>query len=299
ARETSEAGGSGLHARALTSYVLREGAVDYPIDKSPLIVGRGSDADIVLSGSLVSRRHAEFHETEAGIVVIDLDSRNGVFVNDLPIASPTALLIGDKLTIGDNVFVLSEIDASGDEERTPLPELNALRESGRVPAGTHARETEASRAEDASLATRRADALHLLSNVADKALALGRGQEAEHVLGTHLVAALSDAAAGRSVAPEVARLAAQYAVKLATATFKASWLDFAFRLYEALGQTMPLPIVDEMYTVLRHVRGIDRELLRHYIDFLQARATQLSPPERFVLQRLEGLERLAAWHPAN
>ena len=68
---------------------------------------------------------------------------------------------------------------------------------------------------------------------------------------------------------------------------------------DALEQGYPLPIVDEMYTVLRHVRGIDRELLRRYTDFLHARAAQLSPPERFVLQRLEGLERLAAWHPAG
>ena len=287
-----------MQARAFTSYALREGAVHHWVNKSPLVVGRGSDADIVLSGSLVSRRHAEFHETEAGMVVIDLASRNGVYVNGVAITSPTALLIGDELTIGDNVFVLSEIPALRQEEPTPGPDLKAIRESGRAPAGTHATLSEPG-TEEASVATRRADALHLLSNVADKALALGRGQEAEHVLGSHLVAALSDAAAGRAVAPEVARLAAQYAVKLATATSKPSWLDFAFRLYNALGETIPLPIVDEMYTVLRHVRGIDRDLLRLYIDFLQTRTAQLSPPERFVLQRLEGLERLAAWHPAS
>jgi hypothetical protein len=287
---------------------LREGTVDHPLSKTPLFVGRGSDADIVLAGPLVSRRHAEFHETEAGVVVIDLDSQNGVFVNDVPIARPTALLIGDKVTIGDNEFVLTEVGSvrqsrrsdpelelrPPSEGRRSEPELNPIRESGRVPAGTYA-----SSSEEPSIATRRADALHLLSNVADKALALGRGQEAEHVLGTHLVAALSDAVSGRAVAPEVARIAAQYAVKLASATGKASWLDFAFRLYEALATTIPLPIVDEMYTVLRHVRGIDRELLRRYTDSLDARAAELSPPERFVLQRLEGLERLAAWHPAN
>ena len=61
---------------------------------------------------------------------------------------------------------------------------------------------------------------------------------------------------------------------------------------------MPLPIVDEMYTVLRRVRGLDRELLLMYIEQQRARP-DLSPPERFVLQRLEGLGRLAAWHPAG
>ncbi|HYQ41120.1 MAG TPA: FHA domain-containing protein [Polyangiaceae bacterium] len=296
ASETSDPQGtsdSGLQTRTRPAYALREGLVDYPLNHTPLVVGRGSDADIVLSGPLVSRRHAEFHETEAGVVVIDLGSQNGVLVNDVPIETPTALLIGDRVTIGDNDFVLTELSSARDERTSGL-ELKSIRESSRVPAGTHA-----STAEESAIATRRADALHLLSNVADKALALGRGHEAEHVLGTQLVAILSDAVAGRAVAPEVARTAAQYAVKLATATGKASWLDFAFRLYDALSATIPLPIVDEMYTVLRHVRGIDRELLRRYRDFLQARVEELSAPERFVLQRLEGLERLAAWHPAN
>jgi len=291
--QPQQSGDSGLHARAPTRYALLEGEVHHPLHKSPLLVGRGSDADILLTGPLVSRRHAEFHETEAGIVVLDLGSQNGVLVNGTPITGPTALLLGDKITVGDNEFELTEL-AGERAERTSGFELNSNRESSRVPAGTHTLT-----AEEASVATRRADALYLLGNVADKALALGRGPEAEHVLGTHLVATLSDAVAGRSVAPEVARIAAQYAVKLATATGKASWLDFAFRLYEALRETIPLPIVDEMYTVLRHVRGIDRELLRRYADFLHARASELSPPERFVLSRLEGLERLAAWHPAS
>lgn len=293
AKEASNSRDSGLHARTLPSYALREGTVHHPLNKSPLLVGRGSDADIVLTGALVSRRHAEFHETEAGIVVIDLGSQNGVLVNGSPISGPTALLLGDKVTVGDEEFELTELPAQRAErtsgfERTPIRESSPLPPSPPEPTP-----------EEASVASRRADALHLLSNVADKALALGRGAEAEHVIGTHLVATLSDAAAGRSVAPEVARIAAQYAVKLASATGKASWLDFAFRLYEALGETIPLPIVDEMYTVLRHVRGIDRELLHRYADFLHARAAELSPPERFVLSRLEGLERLAAWYPAS
>ena len=296
AKDASDArgsGDSGLRARALPSYALREGTVHHPLSKRPLLVGRGEGADIVLTGPLVSRRHAEFHETEAGIVVIDLGSQNGVLVNGSPIAGPTALLIGDKVTVGDDEFELTELPPER-AARTSGFERNPSRESSRVPADTTERTHE-----EASVSTRRADALHVLGNVADKALALGRGAEAEHVLGTHLVATLSDAAARRTVAPEVARIAAQYAVKLATATGKPSWLDFAFRLYEALNETIPLPIVDEMYTVLRHVRGIDRDLLRRYADLLHSRAADLSPPERFVLSRLEGLERLAAWHPAS
>jgi hypothetical protein len=273
------------------AFALREGAVEHPLTKSPIVLGRGSGADIVVAGPLVSRRHAELRDTDYGLQVTDLASRNGVFINGEKVTEPTLLNAGDSLAIGDSTFVLVELPSPIDRQAT-WSDVRAARESERVLASSYT-------SDEVSVATRRADALQLLGGVVDKALALGRGAEAEHVIGTHLVAALSDATAGRGVAPEVARSAAQYAVKLATATGKAAWLDFAFRLYNALGQTIPLPIVDEMYTVLRRVRGLDRELLRSYTSFLRAHSDRLSAPERFVLQRLEGLDRLAAWHPAS
>ena len=290
ASEADKAVGSGLRARATSSYVLRRGSVEHPLSKSPLILGRGAGVDIVLGGPLISRRHAELRRTDEGLMVTDLGSRNGVFVNGHAISAPTRLADGDSLGLGDDTFVLIEVQDAAQRQAT-WTEMRAVRESSPAPLGVYA-------SDEVSVATRRADALQMLGGVVDKALALGRGQEAEHLIGSHLVAALSDATLGRGVAPEVARSAANYAVKLATVTGKATWLDFAFRLYLALGETIPLPIVDEMYTVLRHVRSIDRELLRSYIDQLRNRA-DLSAPERFVLQRLEGLERLAAWHPPS
>ena len=282
--------GSGLRARATPSYVLRQGSVEHQLSKSPLLLGRGSGVDIVLGGPLISRRHAELRQTDEGLVVTDLGSQNGVFVNGHQIHSPTCLSDGDSLGLGDDTFVLIELQ-DADARHATWTEMRAVRESSPAPLGTYT-------SDEVSVATRRADALQMLGGVVDKALALGRGQEAEHMIGSHLVAALSDASLGRGVAPEVARSAANYAVKLATVTGKAAWLDFAFRLYLALGDTIPLPVVDEMYTVLRRVRGLDRELLRSYIDVLRSREDS-SAPERFVLQRLEGLERLAAWHPPN
>jgi len=259
------------------------------LSAGPVVLGRGSGADIVLAGALVSRRHAELSDTAQGLVVRDLGSRNGVFVNGHRISAPVVLEVGDRLAIGDDTFELAAVTEPALRSRPTVTELIATAESEHSPLSAYP-------GEEISVATRRADALRLLGGVVDKALAHGRGDEAEHVIGSHLLAALSDARAGRGVAPEVARAAAQYAVKLAAATNKAAWLDFAFRLYTALGDTMPLPIVDEMFTVLRHVRGLDRQLLHGYAEQQRARA-DLSPPERFVLQRLDGLERLAAWHP--
>jgi len=287
ALDSEEAADSGLRTRAVAAYVLREGAIEHRIDKSPLVIGRASGADVVLDGPLVSRRHAQLSDTPQGFVLSDLGSRNGVFVNGRRIGVPVVLEIGDTLTIGENTFALLASAPPPTRRSTTLSDARSIRK----PLASHA-------SEDVSVATRRADALQLLGNVVDKALALGRTEEAERLLGNHLVAALSDARAGRTVTPEVARTAALYAVRLATATGKSNWLDFAFRLYAALGSTMPLPVVDEMYTVLRRVPGLDRQLLHAYLEQQRVRP-ELSPPERFVLQRLEGLERLAAWHPRD
>jgi hypothetical protein len=149
--------------------------------------------------------------------------------------------------------------------------------------------------DDSVLATRSADIFQLLASVVDKALALGRGDEAEHLIAAHLTAALADAEAGRVLAPDIARTAAGYAVKLAGATGRARWLDHAVKLYGALDLVLPLALVDEMYVLLRRVRGLDLGVLRTYTEQLRERTEDLAPAERFVLQRLSGLERLASW----
>jgi hypothetical protein len=277
---------SGLRERVRSSFALRFGPREFKLKNRITTAGRSSAADIPLVGALVSRRHATFSLTETGVDVSDHGSRNGVFVNGDRITGPQALHPGDIITIGDDSLTLIELGEAGERRSETISDMRPVRpeQTPRLPSFSD---------EDVSIATRRADAFQLLSGVVDKALALGRGEEAEHLIGTHLVAALADASAGRGVPPDIARTAARYALKLSTATNKPAWVDFAVRLYRALGQPMPLPIVDELYTLVGRLRGLDRALLRDYVDSLRLVTDSLSPTERFVLQRLEGLERMA------
>jgi hypothetical protein len=278
---------SGLRERARPSYALRFGAREYKLKNRLTTAGRSSAADIPLVGQLVSRRHATFTLTDSGVDVADHSSRNGVYVNGERITGPQALRPGDIITIGDDSMTLIELEEPGARDKKTISDMRPVRpdQTPRLPSFTD---------DDQSVATRRADAFQLLSSVVDKALALGRGEEAEHLIGTHLTAALADASTGRGVSPDIARTAARYALKLSAATNKSNWLDFSVRLYRALAQPMPLPIVDEMYTLVGKVRGLDRALLRDYLDSLRLVSDSLTPTERFVLQRLEGLERMAA-----
>lgn len=283
----SEPADSGFRKRARRTPILRTGGREFRLDRPETTIGRSAVCDIQVSSPLVSRRHASVSVDERGVSIRDLGSRNGVYVNAERAVGSVPLKLGDRLGIGDETLVLLELDIDEPLDERARKTVAAM-QAGRV-------EREGFADDDQAQATRSADVFELLGHVVDKALALGRGDEAEHVIATHLQAALSDALSDRGLSPDIARSAAGYAVKLAGATGKASWLDYATRLYHALDLVLPLALVDEMYVLLRRVRGIDLATLRAYTEALRTRSHGLAPAERFVLQRLIGLERLAAW----
>ena len=65
------------------------------------VIGRGSEADIVVNDSGVSRRHLELRITPTGVIATDLGSTNGTGVNGQPITEPTALRNNDVVNVGD------------------------------------------------------------------------------------------------------------------------------------------------------------------------------------------------------
>ncbi len=73
------------------------------------VVGRAVDCALRLSGGLVSRYHARFRHCDEGLVLEDLGSRNGVFVNQVRITAATLLRHGDTIGIGLELFELIEV----------------------------------------------------------------------------------------------------------------------------------------------------------------------------------------------
>ena len=66
-----------------------------------LKIGRQSYPDqVVLDHPMVSRRHTSFDRTDKGVVVSDLGSTNGTFVNGTRIDRPQQLSPGDRIDIG-------------------------------------------------------------------------------------------------------------------------------------------------------------------------------------------------------
>lgn len=134
--------------------------------------------------------------------------------------------------------------------------------------------------------------LAIIGSVADKALALGRAEEAERILSRSLSDLLSRAPRG-DVDAEVAERAAAYAMRLAAATGRGAWVDYVFQLYTATRALPPARLVDELYAVVRKVKHTDKSVLRAYTACLKEISASFGPAERFVQQRIEGFERWA------
>lgn len=87
---------------------------EVPIGSRPITIGRSPDNDLPVDNLAVSNHHARVYYEGARLVVEDLDSLNGTFVNDLRIERAT-LHDGDSIHVGKHYI---KVDASHD---APFP----------------------------------------------------------------------------------------------------------------------------------------------------------------------------------
>ncbi len=74
------------------------------LEEFPAVIGRSPEAAIQTLDVSVSQRHCELEEIDGRLMVRDLGSKNGTFVNGVQIEI-APLLPGDKLTVGQASFV--------------------------------------------------------------------------------------------------------------------------------------------------------------------------------------------------
>ncbi|WP_437187132.1 FHA domain-containing protein [Planctomicrobium sp. SH668] len=75
--------------------------------RAETVIGRGEESEIRIASAEVSREHCRLSLRKEGVVVRDLDSRNGTFVDGRPIEGERILRPGGTLTVGPLTFVLS------------------------------------------------------------------------------------------------------------------------------------------------------------------------------------------------
>jgi hypothetical protein len=96
-------------------------------------IGR-QDADLVLEDPEVSRRHAVLRRSGASVVVEDLDSTNGTFVNGERIRSPITVGPGDQVRVGRTMLEI-EPDRTEDTIVSTPPRPDEIRSVEARPSG--------------------------------------------------------------------------------------------------------------------------------------------------------------------
>lgn len=97
-------GGDALRQPCLVLYSGEQTGTRYPLVDGRLVLGRSPECGACLESLGISRRHAELRE-EAGVVVLhDLGSANGSFLNDRRVTEPTPLRDGDLIRLGQLVL---------------------------------------------------------------------------------------------------------------------------------------------------------------------------------------------------
>src|SRR5215217_8716760 len=92
----------------------------YELGEEALSVGRDSTNVVRLADSLLSRRHCRVERADDRLVLTDLESLNGTFVNGRPVREH-ALSDGDRVAVGESCFIfLSGEGASADEPSNPV-----------------------------------------------------------------------------------------------------------------------------------------------------------------------------------
>jgi hypothetical protein len=273
---------------------LRYQGQNLEVPDGEFFIGRSSACQLALDDHLVSRKHALLLVDGSKATVEDLGSRNGVNVNGRRIGGRTSLGEGDIILIGSQTLRIYGLD-----ESAAPPE--SMRRIGRFdtmvadegmdePTITHG--TPLAPGE-------KINELSLIGNVAEKALGLGRVDDATRLLERPLLDLLDRCRRvleGDTSAPvdaNTAKRAAELALRLATESKQARFVDYMIDLAAARRELLPMTTVDELYSLVRVVK-IDVAGLRAYVNELKTARPNPSANERFLLSRIEGLEQLAS-----
>ncbi|MFW6067401.1 MAG: FHA domain-containing protein [Myxococcota bacterium] len=292
----------------MSTYRLRYQSTDLEMPIGDFVIGRSSSCHLALDDALVSRRHAVFHVGEDGVTVEDLGSRNGISLNGRRVDGRQPVGHLDRVTIGSQELVLIElgkrtqgnrptreyalcdhcgapVDPYGDTCPSCGAKLSDRRKgSATLEMQSPFQSTQTRGQDDGGFA--------LIAGIAEKALAMRRYQEGERMLTPHLEAMLEQARGGAKLADEQLQQATRFALQLAEGLAQPRWIGWTFAIHEATDKLMAASTIDRLYELVRKARYDDARPLRAYLGVLRQKVSALSAAERFLVKRLEGLERV-------
>jgi len=108
---------------------------EFPLDPGRTIIGRREECDLRIPLAEISRRHAQItvSEKDRKVVIKDLGSSNGTYLNNRRLTAEHTLSPGDHVILGPVVFTV-RIDGEPKEVRPVQTRLEAKQTSSREAA---------------------------------------------------------------------------------------------------------------------------------------------------------------------
>jgi len=100
--------------------IIRSGANthrQWVLQDAICLIGRGDDCHVTIADRQASRHHARITRKEQSYVLEDLGSKNGTFLNGVPLTAPTSLNDGDEIGIA----FAAKLSFVGAGATAPLP----------------------------------------------------------------------------------------------------------------------------------------------------------------------------------
>jgi hypothetical protein len=103
--------------RERTNYRLRFSLQEFELCMGDTLIGRSEECDVTIFDPSVSRRHARIRILGGHVILEDLGSRNGCRVNGVHVKHPVELTDGDRIRLGTQELVFSDMQTSSDVHR--------------------------------------------------------------------------------------------------------------------------------------------------------------------------------------
>jgi two-component system, NtrC family, response regulator HydG len=99
----------------------------FSIQDDSVLIGRETAANLCIADASVSRRHSQVEREGEQFVILDLDSLNGTFINDVPVKR-RVIHHGDRVRIGDSqfLFLLHDGDVSSQSSEIQLDDQQII-----------------------------------------------------------------------------------------------------------------------------------------------------------------------------
>lgn len=228
----------------MARFKLKLGSKTMVLPEGQHDVGRIADCWLTLDDELASRHHARFHVNGDELVLEDLGSRNGTFINGERIVGRRPLRDGDRIRIGRELIAVLGADGSSEED-DQLRRTLAPGEDTRFPS--------------------------LIGQLVDKSLKVGKIKDAER----YAMALTSQLGNSRVPAEHpAAQSCTSCLLSLAERTSNGVWIDRTFKLFAVQGWVMQEDLLERIRAALDRIPRIPGTGITDYEKRLRAMARE-------------------------